>query len=123
MNEPDFVIYSYPWQQAVEDNILRHVDEYIEGSRPPWTQMPLLMTTNLFGSIRGMAIAKIGEKGADKVVSKLINSLWNEYVGWREYVIDTLPEEEQMFETERYGLRMWIIDDGTVTTFLLPSDY
>lgn len=52
-----------------------------------------------------------------------IQEIWNEYVIWRQRVMPTLPEEEQLFKTRMNGQTVWVLEDGDAFTVLYPDDY
>ena len=99
------IIFSYTWQQAVEDGSLVKV---FENRWPQLSQdKPILATIALYSAVSLAALREI----------------WNEYVIWREKVMPTLKEEDRLFSTTMNGETVWVIDDGTVYTLLYPSDY
>jgi hypothetical protein len=103
--DEDNVIYAYTLQQAIEDGVL------VELFKNRWSQLsggkPIVATENLFQSVSGAALLEI----------------WNEFVQWRKNVMQTLPEEEQMFVTSMNNEKVWVIEDGAAFTLLYPDDY
>jgi hypothetical protein len=103
--DEDNVIVEYSMQQAIADGVL------VEIFKNRWSQLsggkPIVATENLFQSVSIAALLEI----------------WNEYVDWRKNVMQTLPEEEQMFVTEMDGNKIWVIEDGQAFTLLYPDDY
>jgi hypothetical protein len=122
-NDP-IVISSYPWQQAVEDGILQRAEDFMEGFRPGWADAPVLITTNLLTDIQHDASkTERSINQINKKIARSINSIWNEFVGWRDYVYETLAEEDRMFVTERFDKTIFVIEDGVVITLLLADDW
>jgi hypothetical protein len=103
--DEDNVIVEYTLQQAIADGVL------VEIFKNRWSQLsggkPIVATGNLFQSVSLAALLEI----------------WNEFVQWRKNVMQTLPEEEQMFVTEMDGNKIWVIEDGQAFTLLYPDDY
>ena len=99
------VIYAYTLQQAIEDGglveIFKNVWPEISGGKP------IVATSHLFGEV---SLAGLRE-------------IWNEFVDWNKNVKDTLPEEEQMFNTSMNSKKVWVIEDGEAYTLLYPDDY
>ena len=52
-----------------------------------------------------------------------LQEIWNEYVVWRQQVMHTLPEEEQLFRTTMNDRRVWVLEDGEAFTILFPEEY
>src|SRR4030095_8928556 len=104
------LIASYSWQQGGEDRILMRMEPWIDGVRPGWADAPLIMTTNCFAKVH--EIVAVHEADQDRRITllrTLINSVWCEFIGWRDYVYATLPEEDRMFVCERHGTTFWVI--------------
>lgn len=99
------VISSYRWQQMVEDG------EAVEVFKNRWPELtggrPLLATTHLFDSVSLAALREI----------------WNEYAVWVQQVMPTLKEADRLFTTTMNEFTVWVIEDGTTFTMLLPEDY
>ncbi len=103
--DEDNVIVEYTLQQAIADGVL------VEIFKNRWSQLsggkPIVATENLFQSVSLAALLEI----------------WNEFVQWRKNVMQTLPEEEQMFTTSMNNEKVWVIEDGQAFTLLYPDDY
>jgi hypothetical protein len=101
----DTVIIEYTLEQAIADGVL------VEIFKNRWNQLsggkPIVATENLFQSVSLAALLEI----------------WNEFVQWRKNVMQTLPEEEQMFTTSMNNEKVWVIEDGQAFTLLYPEDY
>lgn len=99
------LLYSYTWEQAVEDGSL------VVLFRNRWQQLsggkPILATAALFADV---SLAGLRE-------------IWNLYVDWLAKVMPTLPEEDRLFSTEMNSKKVWVIGDGTTFTLMYPSDY
>jgi hypothetical protein len=97
-------VYTYTWEQAVEDGVLVKLFEN------RWQELthgvPILATDHVFGEYSLAAFQEI----------------WNEYVVWRQKVMPTLPEEERLFKTKMNSKVIWVIEDG-VFTIMFPEDY
>lgn len=98
-------IYSYTWEQAVEDGVL------VELFKNRWNELtggkPLLVTAHAFEEFSLAAFQEI----------------WNEYVAWKKNVEPTLAEEDKMFTTKMNSETLWLMDDGVVYTIMFPEDY
>jgi len=103
--DEDNVIVEYTLQQAIADGVL------VEIFKNRWSQLsggkPIVATENLFQSVSLAALLEI----------------WNEFVQWRKNVMQTLPEEEQMFTTSMNNEKVWVIEDAQAFTLLYPDDY
>jgi len=99
------VISVYSLEQAINDGVL------VEIFKNRWEQLsggkPIVATAHLTSEISLAGLLEI----------------WNEYVHWRNTVMPTLPEEEQMFVTAMNGNKVWLIEDGEAFTMLYPEDY
>lgn len=104
-NDFDFVVHAYTLDQAVQDGML------VEKFKHRWPQLsggkPIVASAGVQDAFSEAAIIEI----------------WNEYVQWVTNVRDTLPEEDQMFETTMNGQRVWVIEDGAALTLLFPEEY
>ncbi len=103
------VIYEYSLEQAIEDGVLCEVfgfntkdfvEKYTNGR-------PVVATAHLFNQMSQ---------------TDLID-LWNEYIVWKQDIMPTLPEEDQMFVTVRNGKKVWIVEDNQAVTMMYPEDY
>jgi len=103
--DEDNVIVEYSMQQAIADGVL------VEIFKNRWSQLsggkPIVATDHLFQSVSLAALLEI----------------WNEFVDWRKNVMQTLPEEEQIFTTSMNNEKVWVIEDGQAYTLLYPDDY
>jgi hypothetical protein len=101
----DVVIFSYSLDQAIADG------ELVAVFKNRWNELsggkPIVATRHLFVSVSSAALVDI----------------WNAYVHWRETVMPTLPEEEQMFATSVNDEKVWLIEDGQAFTMLYPEEY
>lgn len=99
------VISSYPLDQAVADGVL------VEVFKNRWEELsggkPIVATAHLFGEISLAGLMEI----------------WNEYAFWRKNVMETLPEEDQMFVTKMNDEKVWLLEDGAAFTMMYPEDY
>jgi hypothetical protein len=98
-------IYEYSLSQAVEDGTL------VEIFKNRWDKLsggkPILVTRHLYTEISLAALLEI----------------WNQYVEWRDQVMPTLPEEDQLFSTTMNGEKIWVLEDDSAYTILYPVDY
>jgi hypothetical protein len=103
--DEDNVIFEYSLQQAIADGVL------VELCKHRWNQLsggkPIVATEHLFQSVSEASLLEI----------------WNAYVDWRENVMQTLPEEEQLFTTSMNNEKVWVLEDGQAFTLLYPEDY
>jgi hypothetical protein len=99
------VIYEYSLDEAIADGVLIEVFknrwEHLSGGKP------IVATDHLYQEVSQAALFEI----------------WNEYVAWREHIMPTLPEEEQLFVTTMNGNKIWLIEDGAAFTMMYPEDY
>ena len=99
------VVSVYSLEQAIKDGVL------VEVFKNRWKELsggkPIIATAHLFNAV---SLAGLQE-------------IWNEYVYWRKNVMQTLPEEEQMFVTTMNGEKIWLLEDGDAFTMLYPEDY
>ena len=99
------VISTYPLEKAIKDGVL------VEILKHRWDQLsdgkPIVATAHL---IQDISLAGLME-------------IWNEFVQWREHVMLTLPEEEQLFHTTMNGHTVWVIEDDAAFTLMYPDDY
>lgn len=97
------VIYSYSWQQAVEDGTLVKVFEN------RWEQLthgkPILATIGVSSEFSLAALMEI----------------WNDFVIWKKKV-EPESQKEEMFNTKMNGKTIWVTEDA-VYTFLFPEEY
>jgi hypothetical protein len=49
--------------------------------------------------------------------------LWQDYLVWKEKVLPTLPEEDQLFTKKVNGYKVWVIEDSSAITVLFPEEY
>jgi hypothetical protein len=98
-------IYEYSLSQAVEDGTL------VEIFKNRWDKLsggkPILVTRHLYTEISLAALLEI----------------LNQYVEWRDQVMPTLPEEDQLFSTTMNGEKIWVLEDDSAYTILYPVDY
>ena len=99
------VVSVYSLEQAIKDGVL------VEVFKNRWKELsggkPIIATAHLFNQVSLAGLLEI----------------WNEYVYWRKNVMQTLPEEEQMFVTTMNGEKIWLLEDGDAFTMLYPEDY
>ena len=104
------VISEYSLEQALKDGVLRFVFSHKVKRHPD----------GLYAD--GKYVVATAHLYHDMKQANLFD-LWVEYLSWRYKVMPTLPEEEQMFVTERYGKKIWIIEDGQAYIMMYPEDY
>jgi len=101
----DDVISEYSLEQAIADGVL------VEVFKNRWKQLsggkPIVATEHLFSEVSLAGLLEI----------------WNEFVYWKKNIMETLPEEEQMFVTKMNGDKVWLIEDGAAFTLMYPEDY
>jgi hypothetical protein len=99
------VIVLYTLDGAIEDGVL------VEIFKNRWKELssgkPMVATRAIYDAYSLAALQEI----------------WNEYVHWRDVVMPTLPEEEQLFSTTMNSETVWVIEDGAAFTILFPDDY
>jgi hypothetical protein len=99
------VISSYPLERAIEDGVLVEIFKYrwpaLSGGKP------IVATAHLFHEISLAGLMEI----------------WNEFVNWKQTVMPTLPEAEQLFHTTMNGQTVWVIADDAAFTLMYPEDY
>lgn len=104
-NDFDFVVHAYTLDQAIADGML------VAKFENRWKELsggkPIVTTAALSQLLSDAALVEV----------------WNEYVNWVKNVRDTLPVDEQMFETTMNGEKVWVIEDGVSFTLLRPDDY
>jgi len=104
-NDQDEAIVVYTLEQAIADGVL------VEIFKNRWKDLsggkPIVATDHIF---RGISLAGLME-------------IWNEFVEWRNNVLPTLPEEDQLFHTGMNGKTVWVMEDGQAFTILYPEDY
>lgn len=105
MDEDTEVISTYSLEQAIADGVLIEILKYQWGKLSGGK--PIVATTHLASEISLAGLIEI----------------WNAYVDWRQRVMPTLPEEEQMFVTTMNGKKVWLIEDGAAFTMMFPEDY
>jgi hypothetical protein len=97
------VISTYTQGQAIEDGILVKIcDIRWNGELKPY-----VATAHIYDDI--------GYDGAMDV--------WYEFVNWRNRIMLSLPEEEQMFSMIFDDRKIWVIEDGAGFTLMYPEDY
>ncbi len=103
--DEDNVIFEYTLQQAIADGVL------VELFKNLWSELsggkPIVATSHLFSEV---SLAGLRE-------------IWNEYASWKQNVMPTLPEEEQLFVTTMNSEKVWVIEDAQAYTLLYPDDY
>jgi hypothetical protein len=99
------IIASYPLQQAIKDGVL------VEIFKSQWHELshgkPIVATAHLFNEISLAGLMDI----------------WQAFVYWREHIMLTLPEEEQLFQMTMHGKTVWVIEDDSAFTLMYPEDY
>src|SRR3954470_15408905 len=104
-NDEDFVVIGYTLEQAIADGVL------IEVFKKGWKKLsggkPIVATAHIHGETSLAGLMEI----------------WNEYVYWRQNVMPTLAEEDQLFHTGMNGKTVWVMEDGQAFTILYPKDY
>ena len=99
------VMYAYTLEDAINDGVLVKLWE------DRWPQLsggkPIVATSHMMDEFSMAAMLEI----------------WNDYVVWRNYVMPSLPEEEQLFSTPMNNRKVWVIEDGQAFTILFPEDY
>ena len=99
------VISAYPLEKAIEDGVL------VEILKNHWQELshgkPIVATAHLVDAISLAGLMDI----------------WNVFVYWREHVMLTLPEEEQLFHMTMNGQTVWVIEDDAAFTLMYPEDY
>jgi hypothetical protein len=99
------VIATYPLQQAIKDGIL------VEIFKNRWDELsagkPIVATAHL----------------TQKISLAGLMEIWHAFVSWREHVMLTLPEAEQLFQMTMNGETVWVIEDAAAFTLLYPKDY
>jgi hypothetical protein len=99
------VIATHPLQQAIKDGILVEIfkhrwDELSDGK-------PIVATAHLTQEISLAGLMDI----------------WHAFVSWREHIMLTLPEAEQLFQMTMIGETVWVIEDDAAFTLMYPEDY
>jgi hypothetical protein len=99
------VITTYPLQQAIKGGILVAIFQN------RWHELsagkPIVATAHLTQEISLAGLMDI----------------WHAFVPWREHVMLTLPEAEQLFPMTMNGETVWVIEDAAAFTLLYPEDY
>jgi hypothetical protein len=99
------VISTYPLQQAIKDGII------VEIFKNQWEKLsggkPIVATAHLTQEISLAGLMDI----------------WHAFVYWREHIMLTLPEAEQVFHMTMNGKTVWVIEDDTAFTLMYPEDY
>jgi hypothetical protein len=99
------VIATYPLQQAIKDGIL------VEIFKHRWQELshgkPIVATAHLAQDISPAGLMEI----------------WQAFSSWREHVMLTLLEEEQLFQMPMNGKTVWVTEDDVAFTLLYPEDY
>ncbi|GHO85209.1 hypothetical protein [Dictyobacter formicarum] len=99
------VIFEYTLQEAIEDGVL--VEIFSEHRRKLIGGKPIVATAHLYSEVSRAALMEI----------------WNEYVHWKNHVMPTLKEEDQLFSTTMNGKKVWVIEDGQAYTLMYKEDY
>jgi hypothetical protein len=99
------VIATYPLQQAIEDGVL------VEIFQNRWHELS-----------NGKPIVATAQLAQDISLAGLMD-IWHAFVSWREHVMLTLPEEEQLFHMTMNGKTVWVIEDDAAFTLMYPEDY
>jgi hypothetical protein len=99
------VISTYPLEKAIEDGVL------VEIFKQRWDELshgkPIVATTHLAQDISLAGLMEI----------------WQAFSSWREHVMPTLSEEEQLFQMTMNGKTVWVIEDDAACTLMYPEDY
>jgi hypothetical protein len=99
------VVSVYSLERAIADGVL------VEIFKNHWNELsdgkPIVATRAIYVAFSLSALQKI----------------WNEYALWRQDVMPTLPEEEQLFSTTMNSETVWVLEDGDAFTILFPDDY
>lgn len=99
------VIFSYSWQEAVDDGLLFRL--WADDLESP-AGKPVLATVGVWHDLQPDEQRR----------------LIADYLVWHESAEPTLPEEERLFSaTASTGEKVWVIDDGSVVTLLYPHEY
>jgi hypothetical protein len=103
-NDAD-VISTYPLKQAIKDGVL------VEIFKNRWQELS-----------GGKSIVATAHLTHEISLAGLMD-IWNAFVYWREHVMLTLPEAEQLFHMTMNGETVWIIEDDAAFTLMYPEDY
>lgn len=99
------IISIYTRQQSIADGFL------VEIFKNRWQSLsggkPIVATSHLFHEISLAGFMEI----------------WNEFVHWRQDILPTLAEEDQLFVTTMNGKKVWVIEDDQGCTLMYPEDY
>jgi hypothetical protein len=99
------IISAYPLKQAIKDGVL------VEVCKHRWHELsqgkPIVATAHL----------------AEDISLAGLMGIWEAFVQWREHVMLTLPEEEQLFQMTMNGKKVWVIEDDVAFTLMYPEDY
>jgi hypothetical protein len=99
------IISTYPLQQAIKDGVL------VEIFKNQWLELsagkPIVATAHL----------------ADEISLAGLMDIWQAFGYWREHVMLTLPEEEQLFHMTIDGKTVWVIEDDAAFTLMYQEDY
>jgi hypothetical protein len=99
------IISTYSQKQAIEDGVL------VEVFKNRWTTLsagqPILATRAVFEAFSLAALMEI----------------WNAFAIWKKEVEPTLKEEDKMFITKMMGDKVWVVEDDSGFTIMLPKDY
>jgi hypothetical protein len=99
------VIATYPLQQAIEDGVL------VEIFKHQWRELsngkPIVATAHL----------------AHELSLAGLMDIWHAFGYWREHIMLTLPEAEQLFHMTMDGKTVWVIEDDVAFTLMYPDDY
>jgi hypothetical protein len=55
-------------------------------------------------------------------LSELLD-IWQEFYAWKEEKERYLPIDERVFQTEKNGHTVWVIEDAEALTILYPEEY
>jgi hypothetical protein len=99
------VISTYTLKQAIEDGVL------VEIFKNRWQELsvgkPIVATAHL----------------AQEISLAGLMDIWHAFAYWREHVMLTLPEAEQLFHMTMHGATVWAIEDDAAFTLMYPEDY
>jgi hypothetical protein len=99
------VISTYPLQQAIKDGVL------VEILKHRWHELsngkPIVATAHLTQEISLAGLMDI----------------WNAFVYWREHIMLSLPEKNQLFQMIMNGKTVWVMEDDVAFTLMYPEDY
>jgi hypothetical protein len=99
------IISTYPLQQAIKDGVL------VEIFKNRWQELS-----------QGKPIVATAHLAQDISLAGLMD-IWHAFGYWREHVMLTLPEAEQLFQMTMNGETVWVIEDDAAFTLMYPEDY